>query len=334
MKPANPLYWTINTFSCLLLLSVSSCNPKITQVVYKAYPAANDSSSVQLYQASEKPKKNAEVVSTLIATEANEDIMPEIISEMADSARKVGGQFIWLRDYEPNGTDKVYALALRERDIDTYRPINRPDRIDKKFKEEVLKSITEHRYIPILDVAYYQGAGKLTGHAYGMSSYGSLEKEMSKGKTRTIKFRNHPHSIVGWGVLYSEFDADGSYSTMSGEYHSMLIEPFCSFIFPIGSGKFMLTADVGIGYHHSKWSLTDSQITKYPVKATTYAPQFSVGMDYVIVPGIIISANASAVVARNREIIYNPTYADLPGGFGKNMDYLQASVGLRLYIPR
>lgn len=332
-----PMRWTsraIPVCGYLLLLSISSCVPKITQVVYKAYPALNDSSTVQLYQATEKPGKTAEVLSTLIATEANEDIMPEIISGMADSAKQVGGQYIWLRDYEPNGTNKVYALALRERDIDTHRPINSPDRMDKKFREEVLKSIAGRRYIPILDIAYYQGAGKMTGHAYGMSQFGSLEGDMAQGKTRICKFRNHPNGIVGWGLMYGDFDSDGSHYTMSGEYHAMMIAPFCSFIFPIGNGKLMITADVGVGYHHSKWSLTDSEITKFPVKATTYAPQFSVGLDYVIVPGIIISTNASAVVARNREITYNSSFEDLPGGFGKNMDYLQASVGIRLYIPR
>jgi hypothetical protein len=289
---------------------------------------------VKVYGEKETPVEGAEVLSMLTATDVGEGMLIEVIGQMVDSAKHVGGQALWIREIDSLKDNRVYSLVLRERDLDPHRSRYSPNSMDTLMRKSIDGTIEYNKYIPLVDVSYYAGFGFITGRAPGMSRFGSLEDDLSQGKTRTVKFRNHPKGVVGWGVLYSEYASDASYFSESANYKSNVVEPFCSFMLPIANNKLLLNAEIGIGYHRSNWKLSNSRIIDFPVKATTYAPQLALGLDYIILPYVIISANVTGIIVRNTAVTYDVRSMDLPVGFGKNMDCYQVSLGIRFFLYR
>lgn len=322
-------YWFFILMILFMSQFFSSCSHRIHKEVYNDYTNIDSSRAITLYQGSNKPSPDAEVVATLTQRYSykSED---ETIMKMIDIARNTGGKGLWIYDISEMAP-VTFASVIREKDSMTL-----PTRVNVNSMEAILKArINQVRLqkatVPVVSFALDIGYGYMPARTPGYrGDEADYEDHLCSGMNWRFTFKHHPSGMNGWGLTFNRYTSSASIDSFSTKYQANYLGILYSFSNACYNKKLQFNTDCGMGIVYSKW---DNSLSSVPdVSAFNFASHVNVGIDYKLSPNFALGMNLGALCYSFSTVFINDQSTALTHRM--NGTTYTLSLGVKYTFPR
>lgn len=322
-------YWFFILVLLFVSQCVSSCSHRIHKEVYNDYTNMNSSRAITLYQGSNKPAPDAEVVATL--TQQNSYKSEDgTIMKMMDIARQAGGNGLWIYDISEL-TPLTFASVIRGKDSITRSPMLNVNSMEAILRTKINQVRLQKAAIPVvsyaLDLGYAYMPARTPGYTGDEADY---EDHLSSGMIWRFTFKHHPSGMNGWGLTFSRYTSSASIDSFSTKYQSNYLGVLYSFSNASPNKRFLINADCGLGIVYSKW---DNSLSSVPdISAVNVASHINIGVDYKLSPDFALGMNLGALFYSFSTVNINDQRTSL--AHRMNGTTYSLSLGVKYTFPR
>lgn len=322
-------YWFFILVILFVSLCVSSCSHRIHKEVYNDYTNIDSSRAITLYQGSNKPAPDAEVVATLTQKHSykSED---ETVMKMMDIARHAGGKGLWIYDISELAP-VTFASVIREKDSISHSPMVNVNSMEAILRSQINQVRLQKAAIPVVSYALDIGYGYMPARTPGYTGdEADYEDHLSSGMIWRFTFKHHPSGMNGWGLTFNRYTSSASIDSFTTKYQSNYLGVLYSFSNASPNKKFLINTDFGLGIVYSKW---DNSLSSVPdIFAINVASHINVGVDYKLSPYFALGLNLGALYYSFSTVYINDQSASL--AHKMNGTTYSLSLGVKYTFPR
>jgi hypothetical protein len=291
-------------FHCLIALAIAftftACSPHVGSMITKTYPVNESDPLVTVFMDPSLAPTNSESLGVVSITDTGFSTQCDsvtVVELLKKEAHKAGGNAVVVTEYiRPSiwrsSCHQMTGTVLRVHDFDTFAQTT--DSAGSQFV--AVKAIQSERKLPKItlsaNIGYgWRGAKMNPEFSADERAY---QKGLMSGLEGDVSFNYYFNDYYGIGLLYSQYSAnqnksgyleydDGSVETGNLKTNDLFrfVGPAFLMRAPIGNQKWILDANIGLGYlnYSSKQTFASQNQKTY---GATFGSYLGVGAEYKV----------------------------------------------------